>query len=188
MLTFDERLAAAKAAKETAPESRDVEIILDAGLGKKVDDLTEELTATRAEEAADNRLAQSFERTAAVQAKLDAARAEAAEMVVTLRFVELPAAQWVDVKAACPVRLDSDIDRHYGFNADKAGVLASPLCGARVDGDELVELTDQQWRDLFATIRGAELSRIADAHFDLNEYGPTRRLEDAKKVSATRHG
>ena len=182
MTTFAERLAAAKAAPKP---TRDVDIILDAGLGQRIDDLAAELIDTRAEEAADGRLAKTYERTAAVQAKLDAAKAEARESLVTLRFTQLPAAQWADIKSQSPVRLDSDIDQHYGFNADKAGVLASPLAGVRLerDGDDVTEvpLSDDEWRDLFAAITGHELSLIGDAHFELNEYGPARRVADLKK-------
>ena len=104
---------------------------------------------------------------------------------MTLRFTQLPAAQWADIKSQCPVRLDSDIDKHYGFNADKAGVLASPLGGVRLerDGEDVAEvpLSDDEWRDVFAAITGHELSLIADAHFELNEYGPASRVADLKK-------
>lgn len=182
MTTFAERLAAAKAAPKP---TRDVDIILDAGLGQKLDELAAELIETRAEESADGRLAQTYERTAAVQEKLDAAKAEARDSIVTLRFTQLPAAQWAEIKSKSPVRLDSDIDRHYGFNADKAGVLASPLCGVRLerDGDEVTEvpLTDDEWRDLFGAISGHEFGLIGDAHFELNEYGPANRVADLKK-------
>ena len=189
MTTFAERLAAAKAAPKP---TRDVEIILDAGLGQLIDELAAELIEVRTEEAADERLSKSFKKTEAVQAKLDAAKAEARDSLVTLRFTQLPAAQWADIKSQCPVRLDSDIDRHYGFNADKAGVLASPLGGVRLerDGDTVSEepLSDDEWRDVFASITGHELSLIADAHFELNEYGPANRVADLKKGSAALRG
>ncbi len=182
MTTFAERLAAAKAAPK---DTRDVDIILDTVLARRVDALAADLTATRAEEAADGRLTQTYERTAAVQALLDAARAEAREAIVTLRFTQMPAMQYADVKAQCPVRLEADIDRYYGFNADKLAVISSPLCGVRLeqDGEDVSEvpLTDDEWRDMFASISGHELGLIADAIFDMNEHGPARRVVDLKK-------
>lgn len=178
MTTFAERLAAANAAPKP---TRDVDVILDAGLGEKIDALAAELIETREEEAADGRLAKSFERTAKVQEKLDAAKAEARDSIVTLRFTRLPAAQWADVKAMSPVRLESDIDQHYGFNADKAAALASPLCGVRVEGDDEFALSEDEWRDVFAAISGHEFSLIADAIFEMNEFGPAQRVADLKK-------
>lgn len=182
MTTFAERLAAAKAAPKP---TRDVDVILDAGLGQLIDDLAAELVETRAEESADGRLAMTYTRTAAVQEKLEATKAEARDAIVTFRFTRLPAAEWADIKSRSPVRLDSDIDKQYGFNADKAGMLASPLAGVRLerDGDDIVEvgMTEDEWRDLFAAISGHELTLIGDAHFELNEYGPGQRLADLKK-------
>jgi len=178
LTSFAERLAAAKAAPKP---TRDVDVILDAGLGQRIDELAAELIETRSEEAADGRLAMTFERTAAVQEKLDAARAEAHDSIVTLRFTRMPAAEWAEVIARCPVRLDSDIDREYGFDADKAGVLASPLCGVRLEGDDEVPLTEDEWRDLFATITGYEAALISDAIFALNFWGPAQRVADLKK-------
>jgi hypothetical protein len=176
--SFAERLAAAKAAPRP---TRDVEVILDAGLGEKIDALADELIATRAEEAADDRLGQTFARTAAVQEKLEAAKAEARDSIVTLRFTRMPAAQWADVISRCPVRLESDIDKQYGFDADKAAVIGAPLCGVRLEGDDEVEVSDDEWRDLFATITGYEVACIADAIFALNFWGPAQRVSDLKK-------
>lgn len=181
--TFQERLAKAKAAPRP---TKDVEIVLDAGLGEKIEELREELMMTQQEEAADQRLGRGFPKSDALQEELDGLLAEVADMIVTFRFTQMPAAEWAEIASRCPVRLDVPLDHQYGFNTDQAAVLGAPASGRRVEDGELYGLTEDEWRDLFDTISGAEIRRIADALFALNEYGPTKRLEDAKKVSAAR--
>ncbi|ANJ26821.1 hypothetical protein [Agromyces aureus] len=188
MTSFEERLAKAKAAKEASREYRDVPVILDAGLGQLVDELRDELMVAQQEEAGDERLAQTFERSDALQAKLDAALEEAADQLVTLRFKELDSMAWADLKSRAPVRLGVDIDEQFGFNVDLVAVLASPICGFRVEDGTEHELTEEQWRDVFATISGYETTLVGDAIFDLNVATPARRLAAAKKAFATRQG
>lgn len=184
-LSFTERLAKAKAAPRP---TQDVEIILDAGIGDRIDAIRDELMLTQQEEAADLRLGQGFPKSDALQAKLDEAVSEAAGMVVTLRFTQMPAAEWAEVVARCPLRIDVEIDNKYGFDTDKIAALAAPLSGQRVEDGDLFKLADDEWRDLFDTISGNEIRRIADAIFYLNEFLPGKRLADAKKALAGRRG
>ena len=183
MTTFQERLAKAKAA---ARPTRDVDIVLDAGFGEKIDALRDELMVAQEAEASDQRLATGFPKSDALREKLDEVLQEAADMVVTLRFTQMHAPEWAEVTSRCPVRLDVDLDKHYGFNTDQIAVLGAPASGVRVEGDATYGLTEAEWRDLFDTITGHDVRRISDALFELNEYGPAQRLADAKKASATR--
>jgi len=56
--------------------------------------------------------------------------------------------------------------------------------GARVDGDALVKLSEDQWRILFKALPGASVMRIGDVIFALNEYTPGVEVEALKKGSA----
>lgn len=198
--TRAERIAAAKDAKKAAPEFRDVPVILDdGGLAKLIDALRDELMAAQQEEAADLRLAAGFPKSNALQEKLNAALLEAHEQIATLRFTELPAPQWAEVVSRSPVRLDVDMDKHYGFNSDQATLLAAPLSGAWVEGEDTFALSAEEWTDMLGyrdeagefqqgAISGNELRRIGDAIFELNEFAPGLRLEQAKKAFATPRG
>jgi hypothetical protein len=113
--------------------------------------------------------------------------------LVRLKFTELPAASWADVCAHSPVRSGVLTDQRYGYNVHAACRAAAPLCGVLVvDGEDVpLELrrnslggvTGSDWDDLFEVISGHEFGLIADAIFELNEWGPQQRLEAAKKAS-----
>src|SRR5439155_26613911 len=115
-------------------------------------------------------------------------QAEAAESLIVLRFSKMLAEDWAELVARCPQRLDVPVDRMYGYNVHAVGRAAAAASGARItaDGDE--QLTDSQWDRLFALLSGHEFSRIVDAIFDLNEYGPEQRIAEAKKVSSAGTG
>jgi hypothetical protein len=103
--------------------------------------------------------------------------------LVTLRFTELKGMEWAEVTARSPARADATIDRRYGYNVHGAAAIAAPKSGKRVDGDELVPLSESEWRDLFDVLSGPDFAAIADAMFLLHEIGPSGRLAAAKKAS-----
>jgi hypothetical protein len=102
--------------------------------------------------------------------------------LVTLRFTELKGMEWAEVTARSAARRDATIDRRYGYNVHGAAALAAPKSGKRVEGDELVPLSEDEWRDLFEVLSGPDFAAIADAMFVLHEQGPAERLESAKKA------
>lgn len=104
--------------------------------------------------------------------------------VVTFRFTELKGTEWAEVTARSPARADATIDRRYGYNVHGAAAIAAPKSGKRVEGDELVDLTEAEWRDLFEVLSGPGFAAIADAMFLLHEVGPAGRLAAAKKALA----
>lgn len=104
--------------------------------------------------------------------------------LVTLRFAELKGMEWAEVTARCPARPDATIDRRYGYNVHGAAAIAAPKSGKRLDGDELVDLSADEWRDLFEVLSGPDFGAVADAMFLLHEVGPAGRLAAAKKASA----
>ena len=190
MKSFDDVLAAAKAAPRPF---QDVTVSLDDDVAKRRAELHDELAAARANP--DARLA-SKSKPELIQGQLDELMELTANQLVTLRFSRLPGNVWADIAARCPARIDAPVDRHFGYNMQAAAMIAAPLCGVRVDGDELVPLrveaatTDtpavNQWADLFATIAGTEATQIESAIFDLNVYEPQQRVGQLKKELATR--
>ena len=191
MTSFDDVLAAAKAAPRPF---QDVTVSLDDDVAKRRAELHDQLEAARANP--DARLA-SKAKPELIQEQLDELMELTANQLVTLRFSRLPGNVWADIAARCPARLDAPVDRHFGYNMQAAALIAAPLCGARVDGDELVPLRVEaataespavnQWADLFATIAGTEATQIESAIFDLNVYEPQQRVGQLRKTLATRN-
>lgn len=103
---------------------------------------------------------------------------------VTLRFTQMDALEWADITDQCPPRLGSPIDRNFGFNFRAAVSLAAPLSGKKLDGDEVEELTEEQWRKLLKGLSSIGLKSIGDVIFNLNEWLPAQEIAEAKKASA----
>lgn len=116
------------------------------------------------------------------------------DQLVSFRFWELPALDWSTLAVKHPPRLDVPLDRRYGYNVHAVSLAAAQLNGVRVDGDEEIPLTVQpadpkrkkaavnEWEDLFDIVSGADLGRIVEAIWRLNEYLPEQRAVDAKKA------
>jgi hypothetical protein len=199
MSDFTTRLAAAKAA---APRHDDVEVLIDGDLASLREELTVKVAAARATSADDPRLtAPPPEDAAALEAQLNELLDASEDAIVRLRFTRMPGKDWSEIISRCPPRPDAPMDRHYGYNITAATVLAAPLCGARVvgygtDSEHTVPLAVRpaqqdepavdEWADLFSVIAGSEMTLIVDAVYALNEYDPTRRAAQLKKVLATR--
>lgn len=115
------------------------------------------------------------------------------DQLTMLKFAELPATQWADIGAANPVRPGVVIDAQYGYNIHSACRVAAAVSGVRVEDDVDVPLAverdktgrviSSEWDDLFEVISGHEFGLIADAIWELNEWGPQLRLGEAKKAS-----
>jgi hypothetical protein len=110
-------------------------------------------------------------------------------VLVTLKFYELLAEDWANITAACPPDLQSEMDRHYGYNIRNVAVLAAKNNAVVVeDGEEIkprvVPGEIDEWDDLFAVIAGSERNKITDAVLNLNQYAPDKRVADAKKALA----
>jgi hypothetical protein len=100
-----------------------------------------------------------------------------------LRFFEMDALLWADQTDRFPARPRVLLDMRYGYNLRPLSMAVAPLTGKLVDGDKLVDLTEDQWRKLFkGALKGAPIMRIGDALFNLNEYLPGLEVEAAKKA------
>lgn len=180
MSNFSDLLAAAK---DAAKPVREVVVSLDAGLSAQREVLQEKIV--RAEAEKDDRLGLKSV-VDELKEQLETLNGEATDSLVTLRFERVSGADWAELTARCPVRIDAAIDRQYGYNMHAACKLAAPISGVIVDGDQTQTLTVEEWSDLFNTISGFEFSRIVDAIYELNEYEPAKRVNELKKELSTR--
>jgi hypothetical protein len=106
----------------------------------------------------------------------------------TLRFLQLSGPEWAAETDRHPARPGVLLDMRYGYNLRTLCMAVAKLTGRRVitaGGEEtLVELTAEQWDDLYRAIPGATKSRIDDAIWGLNEANPQARVDALKKGSA----
>lgn len=196
MTSPSEQLAKAKAAKAADPNYQDVEVLLDAGLSRRREELEQQIKAAVHAAAQDQRLTSVNTAVEELKTELDTVLDEASSSIATLRFTELDSLEWGDISARCPVRLGVDIDQHYGYNMQAATVMAAPKCGGWLVDGEVVPLVVKnasdgqpavdEWADLFATISGGDFASIQDAIFNLNVYGPSLAKAELKKALATR--
>jgi len=170
--SFSEKLAAARAARPT----KDVQVVLDGELSIERDRLLAQL-----ENAGDDQRLGAKSEADEIRERLDALAEAAADSLVTLRFTRMPGREWAELNSHHPVRPDVPLDRHFGYNYDALCEDAAKRSGVRVEGDEVVSLTDEEWAELFDVLSGSEIGLIRDAVWSLNEYEPQQRLNTLVK-------
>ena len=97
-----------------------------------------------------------------------------------LRITQMDPFEWASEVDRHPARPGVNIDQKYGYNLRSLIRGAAPLCGKRVDGDELVDVED--WPALLKAIGGYGFQRVSDAIWALNEILPERAVIEAKKA------
>lgn len=115
--------------------------------------------------------------------------------LVTLRFTKLPGQAWSGITSHHPMRVNVTIDRLAQYNyheaAKEAAAYVDPDTGTRYgvrvtrddDGNEALEtLEAEQWATLLELLSGGEFERIAQALFDMNDWGPRQRAQSRKKA------
>jgi hypothetical protein len=180
-MNFKEQLAAARAARPF----KDVVVVLDGAVSAERERLEKELETA----AADTRLA-SLSPADEIQKQLDELEERSADSLLTIRLTRLPGRDWSNLTSKCPVRPDVPIDRHYGYNYDAACEAAARYrdtsnvaYGARLEDGEPVDISDDEWGDLFDVLSGSDIGKIRDAVWSLNEYEPEQRLNALVKGS-----
>jgi hypothetical protein len=180
-MNFKEQLAAARAARPF----KDVVVVLDGAVSAERERLEKELESADA----DPRLA-SLSPAEEIQQQLDELAEQSADSLLTIRLTRLPGRDWSNLTSKCPVRPDVPIDRHYGYNYDAACEAAARYrdtsnvaYGARLEGGEPVDISDDEWGDLFDVLSGSDIGKIRDAVWSLNEYEPQERLNALVKGS-----
>lgn len=191
MVSFSERLAARKNARPF----KDVVVLFDEHLVAE----KERLDAELARVARDQRLT-SKSPADEIQEQIDALYKDD-DGLITFRFRRIPGNVWASLTSRHPARLDSPVDRRYGYNFDAVCAEAAEYVdadgahyGVRVEGGEEVPLVVErkspqnpnptnEWDDLFDALSGHEVETIRDAIWELNEYQPQARISDRLKAS-----
>lgn len=102
--------------------------------------------------------------------------------LVEFQFTKLEGLDWRNLVAAFPMRKGAIRDQQIGYNFD---LLPSqfPVTHIRmVDGEELVEVTDEQWSGVFDSLESPDLYNVSVALWGLHEWAPSQRVNDAKKA------
>lgn len=118
------------------------------------------------------------------------------ELLVTLKFRELPSTVWTAITAKHPPRLDVLIDMNYGYDWHASADEAARVSVVRVDGGEDVpfEFVEaavdapgvDDWGDLASVLSSSDLTQVRNLVWELNEYRPALRTEKAKKALAAK--
>jgi hypothetical protein len=106
----------------------------------------------------------------------------------TFRFTRMDGLEWASLCDMFPARPGVLFDMRYGYNLRPLTLAAAAKSGQRLEGEAPVDLTEDQWRNLFKTLPGASIERFSDALFQLNEYGPAQEVDAAKKASVGAFG
>lgn len=187
---FDQRVAETRAEIAVVDEQEED---LDAEL-EEVKQSGLRMADVRPKEIEERRALLDVRRTELVEqiGRLEEERADAARGTYwTFRFTQLPGPDWAEITFRNPPRPDIAIDVQYGYNYHSVARAAAAQSGAVLhretaeDGTEterLEELSPEQWADLWVALSGRDFERIASNVWDLNEYGPQRRLEAAGKA------
>lgn len=175
MSTFEERLAAAKAAPR---KYKDVPVCIDEELAQEREKLLEALKEAQKQDKNDERLgAPNDAFSAPIRERLDALAEAAQNALVILRFRRMDGDKWAEITSKHPARVEVPIDMHYGYNYDAACGAAAVYSGVRLEGDEEIPMTPVQWADLFTVIAGSDATQVRDAIWALNEFEPGKRLD-----------
>lgn len=172
MSSFEEKLARAKNASK---KFNDVTVAFDSD----VSDRRAELEAAILEASKDVRLA--ADPAAALRSELEELLKSEQDSLTTFRFYRMRGDEWVECTARSPLRLDVPLDAQYGYNYHGACKLAALRSGFRIEDDNEVALTEQEWTDVWSVLSGGEVTQLADAIWELNEWGPAARVHDLKK-------
>lgn len=193
------RIKRARAAK---PDYRDVDVVIDRDVADKIDDLQEQIATHEtaisaiAEEAArlkpdlrndDPRTRQWDADRKQHEDEIDRLEAERSALqagtLLTLRFEKMPGEEWAAIAAKHPARLDSTIDRLSGYNYHATAREAAPASGYALGKDEKREdLKPEDWAGLFDIMSGREMENLASSLWELNDFGPRKRVDAARKA------
>jgi hypothetical protein len=100
----------------------------------------------------------------------------------TFRFTQLTGQEWGWLVAINPVRLESPLDRRYGYNFHGVCHGAAKLNGVVVDGDSVETVSAETWDKLWPALSGHDYQVMGDTIWELNEYAPGAAVAKAKKA------
>lgn len=195
MSSFGDKIGKAQAAQAARPAYKDVTVSLDSHLVDEREKLLADLAAL--DKQRDTILAAVADTLAlkpdtssidrkmnAITRKLEKLDEAEQDTLVTIRIYRAPGDEWMDLKAACPARANSAIDRGVGYNINTLTKAACVKYGRVVDGDTETVQTLEEWESFFPLLAGSEFERICDVTYGVNVGESQRRTEALKKASA----
>lgn len=192
-MSFDEKVARAKAAQEQAPAHKDVPVSLDSPLTEERGRVLGELGTLGKER--ERVLAQEQRLTMAPDtSSIDARMNELGERLkqideldqenlITVRLYRHRGGDWLDLVAGHPPRLNSAMDRQLGYNVNTGTIAALVSHGRILDGDEELVRDDTTWITLTELLSGGEFVKLANAVCDLNFVDAQNRTAALKNFS-----
>lgn len=98
------------------------------------------------------------------------------------RFTQMDGTEYATEVMRNPPDPSIVVDKAYGYNLSGVAHAVTPQCAVRVEGDEEIPLSEEEWADLFAVLDGGGHQEINNAIFTLNEYASAKAVKAAKKV------
>jgi hypothetical protein len=188
-MNFDELLTRSEQRPRTF---KDVVVCLDGDIADRIAALRARVKTLTEQAALDQRLAAGeHPDIVALREEVQDLQDRAIDSLVTLRFYRIPGHAWSELSLHHPVRADVPVDRHYGYNISTLSLAAAAFVdtetdtafGFRVDGDEELRLTAEQWTRLFSVLSGSEVTDVQNAVWALNEADPAGRIDALVKGS-----
>lgn len=108
------------------------------------------------------------------------------ESVAEFRFTKLDAMEWRNLCAKYAPRDGVVRDMNLGYNYDLAPS-GYPVAAIRlVDGDELVEVSVEQWAGVLAALESPDLFNVSTALWGMHEWGPREKAKKALAAKSSR--
>jgi hypothetical protein len=98
-----------------------------------------------------------------------------------LKFTQMIGSEYAAETLRHPPRMEIPIDREFGYNLSSLSEAIAPKCGVLLDGKEEIELTNEQWADIFAS-DGGTAQEIVNSIFSLNQTATAKGLQQLKKA------
>lgn len=120
-----------------------------------------------------------------------AKKADRETLVITLmvnskpykfRFTQMDGVEYAVETLKHPFRPDVPLDREYGYNLNSLSQAIAPRCAVRLEGDDEIEMSAEEWADLFSVMDGGGVQAIANTVFTLNQFASAKVVESVKKV------
>lgn len=193
-MSIDDKIARAQAAQSARPIHKDITVSLDSALSDERDTLLQQIGELNRErearvEAASETLALSPEvddldkKLNQIGSKLKKIDRLEHDSLVTIRLYRAKGDEWMDLKAACPPRINSAIDRGVGYNVNTLTVAAVAASGVIIEDDTEVSKDLDGWTVLLALLSGGEFEKVADLVYQVNVGDANRRTESLKNFS-----
>lgn len=191
MSSLDEKIARAQAAQSTRPIHKDITVSLDSALSEERESLLLELGRLDTErQGREAKAAETLglvadtadleKRINQIAAKLKKIDALERDTLITIRAYRMSGGDWMELKAGCPARLNSAIDRGAGYNVNALTIAACAGFGRVVDGDTEIERSLDEWTVLLELLSGGEFEKVANLVYQVNVYDSIHRTEILK--------